>query len=116
MTDDTTKPPTVVSLSDRRKARLKAENDEFPLDLAERLKMRAETAAATANASKQMLDHVRRVQNALNNACLLRDPIMKASELKLAREELDKRHRDLGTHEVKWRVEIAARIDARAVN
>ncbi|HEY5828215.1 MAG TPA: hypothetical protein VIV01_07620 [Hyphomicrobiaceae bacterium] len=43
-----------------------------------------------ANASKQMLDHVRRVQNALNNACLLRDPIMKASELKLAREELDK--------------------------
>ena len=90
MSDDITKPPTVVRLSDRRKARSKPENDEFPLDLAERLKMRADTAEATANASKQMLDHVRRVQNALNNACLLRDPIMKASELKLAREELDK--------------------------
>lgn len=32
MTDDTTKPPTVVSLSDRRKARSKAEDDEFRSD------------------------------------------------------------------------------------
>ena len=90
MSDDTPKPPTVVSLRDRREARSKAEDDEFLFGLAERLKTRAETAEATANVSKQMLDHVRRVQNALNNACLLRDPIMKAAELKLAREELDK--------------------------
>ena len=69
---------------------MRSENDEFPFDLAERLKRRAEMAEATANASKQMLDHVRRVQNALNNACLLRDPTMKAAELKYAREELDK--------------------------
>ena len=40
--------------------------------------------------SKQMLDHVRRVHNALNNANRVRDPKMKAAELKLAREELDK--------------------------
>ena len=90
MSDDTTKPPTVVSLSDRRKARSKAEKTRSHSTSRSGLKMRAEMAEATANASKQMLDHVRRVQNALNNACLLRDPIMKAAELKLAREELDK--------------------------
>ena len=77
MSDDTPRPPTVVNLSDRRKARFKAEDDECLVDLAERLKTRAETAEATANASKQMLDHVHRVQNALNIACLLRDPQMK---------------------------------------
>jgi hypothetical protein len=48
------------------------------------------TLLPTANASKQMPDHVRRVHNALNNASLLRDPQMKAAELKLACEELDK--------------------------
>jgi hypothetical protein len=69
---------------------LRSENDEFPFDLAERLKRRADTAEATANASKQMLAHVHRVQNALNIACLLRDPQFKATELKLARGELDK--------------------------
>ena len=90
MSDDTPRPPTVVNLSDRRKAQFKAEDDECLVDLAERLKTRAETAEATANASKQMLDHVHRVQNALNIACLLRDPQMKSAELKLAREELDK--------------------------
>ena len=90
MRDDITKPPTVVSLSDRRKARPKPDENEIPFDLAERLRTRAEMAETTANASKQMLDHVRRVQNALNNAFLVRDPKMKAAELKLAREELDK--------------------------
>ena len=60
MSDETPTPPTVVNLSDRRKARSKPDDNEFPFDLAERLKRRAETAEATANASKQMLDHVRR--------------------------------------------------------
>ena len=49
-----------------------------------------EPVMTAAHVSKQMLDHVRRVHNALNNANRLRDPKMKAAELKLAREELDK--------------------------
>jgi hypothetical protein len=40
MTDDPEDPkdPTLVSLSEKRKARSKAEDDEFPWGLAERLK------------------------------------------------------------------------------
>jgi hypothetical protein len=49
MSDDTPQPPTVVSLSDRRKARLKAEDDEFLFGLAERLRARAETAEAAGD-------------------------------------------------------------------
>ena len=49
MSDDTARPPTVVSLRERREARSKAEDDEFLFGLAERLKTRAERAEAAGD-------------------------------------------------------------------
>ena len=51
MTDDPEDPkhPTLVSLSEKRKARSKAEDDEFLWGLAERLKARAQAAEGAGN-------------------------------------------------------------------
>ena len=95
MTDDIPKPPTVVSLSDRRKARSQAEDDEFLFGLAQRLMARAETAEAAGD--REMAIEMRAASEAVLAADYLSEALfaMEAAheeweKLKLLKSEQDK--------------------------
>ena len=85
MSDDTARPPTVVSLRERREARSKAEDDEFLFGLAERLKTRAERAEAAGD--REMAIEMR----AASEAVLAADHLSEALfAMEAAHEEWEK--------------------------
>ena len=87
MTDDPEDPkrPTLVSLSDKRKARAKAEDDELLWSLAERLKARAE--AAEASGDHEMATEMRAASEAVHAADFLN---MALNAMENAHDEWDK--------------------------
>jgi hypothetical protein len=85
MSDDTPKPPTVVSLSDKRKARAQAEEDEFLSGLAERLRARAEKAEAAGD--REMAIEMRAATEAVLAADYLSEALF---AMEAAHEEWEK--------------------------
>jgi hypothetical protein len=87
MTNDPDDPkrPTLVSLSEKRKARAKAEDDEFLWGLADRLKTRAEAAEAAGD--HEMAVEMRAASEAVHAADFLN---MALYAMEAAHEEWDK--------------------------
>jgi hypothetical protein len=87
MTDDPEDPkhPTLVSLSEKRKARSKAEDDEFLWGLAERLKARAQAAEGAGDL--ELAIEMRAASEAVHAADFLN---LALDAMELAHEEWDK--------------------------
>lgn len=83
--DDKPKTPKVVSLSDKRAARAKAEDDEFLMGLSDRLRVRAEAAEKAGD--REMAIEMKAASAAVDAADFLN---MALTAMEIAHEEWDK--------------------------
>ena len=82
---DDPKKPKLVSLIEKRAARMKAEDDEFLMGLSERLRLRAEAAEKAGD--RETAIEMRAASAAVNAADFLN---MALAEMEIAHEEWDK--------------------------